>query len=103
MPPSGDLLSPIERVRTLDTVRRIERDQNAQEFGQKEQGSNQNRRNTPHSPASDEEPQDVVDVSSDYHATETAPALKDAVSSADPSPIRSQPPPDSEHHLDIKV
>ena len=77
---SGDLRSNIERIHHLDTVRRIERDQRAQDFGQKERDANRNRKKPSHASISEEEPQDVVDVSSAYHPPETVPLPEDPAS-----------------------
>jgi hypothetical protein len=100
---SGDLRSNIERISNLDSVRRIERDQSAQDFGQKERDANRNRGNPHHAPISDEEPHDVVDVSSAYHASDTENDTGETAPTVKPSSVPVPPTPAPDHHLDIKV
>src|SRR5262245_7455008 len=97
---SGDLRANVERVGMIETVQRIERDQNVQEFKHKERDAKRNRRNPHHAAASEEEPHDVVDVSSAYHTPDTDIGKRPA----DPT-VKSPPahPTHSDHHIDIKV
>jgi hypothetical protein len=99
----GDLRVSIERTGAVDTIRRIERDQSAQEFGQKEKDSNRKHKNAPHASGFEEEPQDVVDVSSAYHPPEIVSSPGDPHPETRRSESRILPSTESNHHIDIKV
>ena len=100
---SGDLLTPIEHINNLDTVRRIEPNQSTKEFGQKERDAKRNRKNPHHAPVPDEDPHDVVDVSSAYHVPDTDSATDDTVPGVQRPTIPVPSPPAPDHHVDIKV
>lgn len=108
-----DIRFPAERIHALDYVHRVERDPEAQEFGQKNQDQRRQKKKAP-TDAEEELPHDVIEVSSDYSSTDKA-SPKAALQTATQSPVspqdRTSPPPDvkpiaalpPDRHLDIKV
>lgn len=109
----GPIRTAVERITGPDFVRRVERDEGAQEFGQKNRDSRQGGKRQP-APSDDlTAPQDVVDLSADYHAPGTphapappAPALPPGKQARLPSAPRVllSPAQDSpDRHIDIQV
>jgi hypothetical protein len=62
---SEPLRLPLERITDSDFLHRVQRDERAKDFGQKQQHDSRGGKHSDH-PAEEETPQDVVDVSEDY-------------------------------------
>ncbi|HZP80291.1 MAG TPA: hypothetical protein VFB21_01515 [Chthonomonadaceae bacterium] len=110
----SDLRTIVERISGPDAIRRVERDESAQNFGQRHRDRNSGGKRPPQQEAEDESPQDVVEVSADYHPAHLPPPL---VPPASPSllPARrarasnakgadaAPSPAPTERHIDIQV
>ncbi len=110
----GSLRTAVERIPAPDSIRRVERDKSGQEFGQKNRDARQNGKHFPGEAADPETPQDVVDLSGDYHHEGTAlpvpvvpplepSTLKRAGTPASIRTLRPAPNPPPERHIDIQV
>lgn len=112
----SDLRTITERISGPDAIRRVERDESAQNFGQRNRDKNSGGKPSSQPDAEDESPHDVVEVSADYHPSHLPPPSP-LVSPASPAllPARrarasnatgakdTPPPTPTERHIDIQV
>lgn len=104
----GDLRPGIERLSDVHYVRRVERDAEAQEFGQKNQGERKKGQRPDEEAPEAEAPRDVVEVRGEAHLSEWTGVPASPLPRPDRLPAASdtrQLPPSAspDRHIDIKV